>query len=214
MRRLGKIEIFLLFLLAGETTAQAPRVVSILAKPGEQHLVVSAQLADLFPTKIANTIRSGLPAVIRFDFRLIEEPNREARQITCSVRILCDVWSERYHITVNGQEQITPTFAEMEKICANYNDPKFLPLGRLLPQKTYTLRLQVAVIPISAKQDQQLRDWLEAADATEESAPGEDRATGFRFNLSKLLSFFWGKKERAFGTSEWASSPPFRTEIQ
>jgi Domain of unknown function (DUF4390) len=210
MRRFGKIEIFLLFLLAGEVTAQAPRVVSIIAKPVEQHLTVSVQLADLFSPKIANTIRSGLPAVIRFDFRLVEEPNREARQITRSVRILYDVWSERYRIAANGQEQIATTFMEMEKICASFEDSKFFPLAQLSPQKTYRLRLQVAVIPISAKQDQQLRDWLEASDATEESVPGEDRATGFRLNLSKLVSFFWGKKERPFGTSEWAESAPFR----
>ena len=209
MRRLGKIEILLLFLLAGETTAQAPRVVSIVAKPVEQHLAVSVQLADLFSPKIANTIRSGLPAVIRFDFRLVEEPNREARQITRSLRILYDVWSERYRIATNGQEQIASIFAEMEKFCAGFEAGKFLPLEQLSPQKTYRLRLQVAVIPISTKQDQQLRDWLEASDATEESAPGEDRATGFRLNLSKLVSFFWGKKDRPFGTSEWAESPSF-----
>lgn len=210
MRRVGKIKILLFFLLAGEATAQAPRVVSIVAKPVEQHLAVSVQLADLFSPKIANTIRSGLPAVIRFDFRLVAEPDREARQITRSLRILYDVWSERYRIAVNGQEQITSTFAEMEKFCAGFEAEKFLPLAQLSPQKTYRLRLQVAVIPISAKQDQQLRDWLEASDATEESAPGEDRATGFRLNLSKLVSFFWGKKERPFGTSEWAESPSFR----
>lgn len=210
MRRFGKIKIFLLVLLATETTAQAPRVVSVIVKPVEQHLAVSVQLADLFSRKIANTIRSGLPAVIRFDFRLVEEPNREARQITRSLRILFDVWSERYRIAVNGQEQIASTFAEMEKFCAGFEESKFFPLNRLSPQGTYKLRLQVAVIPISAKQDQQLRDWLEASDATEESAPGEDRATGFRLNLSKLISFFWGKKERPFGTSEWAESPSFR----
>ncbi len=170
------------------------------------------QLTELFPPKIANTIRSGLPAVIRFDFRLVEETNREIGQTMRSLRILYDVWSERYHISVNGHEQIASTFAEMEKICTDYKESKFLPLPRLQPGKTYKLRLQVAVIPISAKQDQQLRDWLLASEATEESAPGEDRAAGFRFNLSKLLSFFWGKKERAFGTSEWASSPPFRIE--
>ncbi|MGH7456686.1 MAG: DUF4390 domain-containing protein [bacterium] len=200
----------MLFLLATKTTAQAPRVVSIIAKPVEQHLAVSVQLADLFSPKIANTIRSGLPAVIRFDFRLVEEPNREARQITRSVRILYDVWSERYRIAINGQEQIASTFAEMEKFCTGFEAEKLLPLAQLSPQKTYKLRLQVAVIPISAKQDQQLRDWLEASDATEESAPGEDRATGFRLNLSKLVSFFWGKKERPFGTSEWAESSSFR----
>jgi hypothetical protein len=212
MRRLGKIKFFLLFLLATETTAQAPRVVSIIAKPVEQHLKVSVQLADLFSPKIANTIRSGLPAVIRFDFRLVEEPNREARQITRSVRILYDVWSERYRIAANGQEQIASTFAEMEKFCAGFEVEKLMPLAQLSPQKTYRLKLQVAVIPISAKQDQQLRDWLEASDATEESVPGEDRATGFRLNLSKLVSFFWGKKERPFGTSEWAESASFRVD--
>lgn len=212
MRRFGNLKIFALLVLVAEAAAQNPRVVSILAKPAGQHLTVEVQLADIFSPKIAGTIRSGLPAVIRFDFRLIEEPNREVRRLTRSRRIVYDVWNERFHVTTNGHEQFTSSFTEMEKIGGEYQASKLLPLSGLSLQKTHRLRLQVAVIPISAKQDQQLQDWLEASGAPEESAPGEDRSTGFRFNLSKLLSFFLNKNERPLGTSEWAESPPFRVE--
>jgi hypothetical protein len=212
MRRLWNLKLVILFTLVAEAAAQNPRVVSVLAKPIEQHLAVSIQIASVFSAKTISTIRSGLPAVIRFEFHLREEPDRDVQHLTRSLHILYDLWSERYRLRFNGHEQFVANFAEVEKICSDFEESQLLPLSRLSPHKTYRLRVQVAVIPISAKQDQQLRDWLEASGAAEESAPGEDRASGFRLNLSKLLSFFLGKKDRPFGTSEWAVSPPFRVE--
>lgn len=210
MRRLKKISYLFLLLLAAEATAQTPRVISILAKPAVDSLAVSVQLTDIFSPKIVNTIRSGLPAVVRFDFRLLEEPERELQQMTHSLRLLYDLWNDRYRLQFNQREQTVASFAEMEKLCTKIDTLKLLLRRRLVPQKNYRLRLQVAVIPISAKQDQQLRDWLEVADDTEESLPGEDRAAGFRLNLNTLVSFLSGKKANPFGASEWAVSPPFR----
>ena len=212
MRRPKKFSYLFLLLLAAEAAAQTPRVISIFAKPAVDSLTVSVQLADIFSPKIVNTIRSGLPAVIRFDFRLLEEPERELQQMTHSLRLLYDLWNDRYRLQFNQREQTAASFAEMEKLCTKIDTLKLLLRRRLLPQKTSRLRLQVAVIPISAKQDQQLRDWLEVADDTEESLPGEDRATGFRLNLNTLVSFLSGKKENPFGASEWAVSPPFRAQ--
>ncbi|MDZ7289267.1 MAG: DUF4390 domain-containing protein [candidate division KSB1 bacterium] len=210
MRRQINLKILLFLLLVTEATAQAPRVVSLVAEAGEQHLAVSARLAHLFSPKIVNTIRSGMPAVIRLDFRLVAEPDREVQRLTRALHLSYDLWNERYHLRFDHREQLVMSFAELEKICSAFEEQQFLPLDRLSSQPTYRLRLQITVIPISAKQDQQFRDWLENSGATEESAPGEERASGFRLNLSKLLSFFLGKKDQPFGVSEWAMSPPFR----
>jgi hypothetical protein len=98
MRRLESVKIFFLLLLAAEATAQTPRVVSIFAKPAKQNLTVAVQLADMFSPKINSTIRSGLPAVIRFDFRLLEEPDREVQQITRALNIFYDLWNDRYRL--------------------------------------------------------------------------------------------------------------------
>jgi len=209
MRRQNFLNFLFLFLLIAEAAAQTPRVISIIAKPHADSIWVSVQLADMFHPKIVNTIRSGLPAVIRFDFRVLETPDHEIQQALRSLRIVYDLWSDRYHLRFDQREQFVPNFAELEKICHNFEEPNLLSLARLSAQKNYQLRLQVAVIPISAKQDQQLRDWLAGSTDTAESAPGENRSAEFRLNISKLFSFFGGKKERPFGASEWAISPPF-----
>jgi hypothetical protein len=212
MRRQNFLNFLFLLLLIAEVAAQTPRIVSIRAKPNADSLSVFVQLADMFHPKIVNTIRSGLPAVIRFDFRVLETPDREIQQALRSLRIVYDLWSDRYQLRGDRREQFVPNFAELEKICHQFEEPHLLSLARLPAHKNYQLRLQVAVIPISAKQDQQLRDWLAGSENTAESAPGEDRSAEFRLNLNKLFSFFWGKKERPFGASEWAISPPFRVE--
>jgi len=212
MRRLKKFYFLFSLLLAAAATAQTPRVISILAQPAGDSLIVSVQLADIFSQKIVNTIRSGLPAVIRFDFRLVEAPERELQQMAHSLRVLYDLWSDRYRLQSNQRASIAASFAEMEKLCTKIDTLTLKPRRRLVLEKTYQLRLQVTVIPISAKQDQQLRDWLEVAGAAEESAPGEEGAAGFRLNLNRLFSFLGGKKEKPFGASEWAVSPPFRVQ--
>lgn len=212
MRRHRKLYLLALALLIAEATAQTPRVIAVTATPRADSLGVAVQLADIFSPKIVNTIRSGLPAVIRFDFRVLEAPDRELQQATRLLRIVYDVWNDRYHLQFNEQERLLASFIEVEKFCANFDAVKLVLKRRLQPQKTYQLRLQVAVIPISTKQDQQLREWLEVADDTEESTPGENRGAGFRLNISRLLSFFGGNKERPFSASAWATSPPFRVE--
>lgn len=211
MRRPWNAKLFFMLLFAASTSAQTPRIVSLVAKT-DSNLAVTVQLAEIFSAKIVGTIRSGLPAVIRFDFRLIEEPDNEIRQTTRSLHILYDLWNERYRLRFNGREQFVSDFAEMQKNCENIEDSNLMPRQWLSSQKSYRLRLQIAVIPISTKQNQQLQDWLESSEATEESSPGEERANEFRFNLSKFLSFFVGKKDRPLGTSEWVWSPPFRLE--
>lgn len=212
MRRCDLKTTLLLFIVTAEAMAQEPRIDSLVALPLNQHIAVIAKLSHLFSFKVANTIRSGLPAVIRFDFRLIEEPAREVQRLMRSRQILYDVWGERYQITANGDRQLASSFEEMQKICSHYEEAKLLSCSGLSPVKTYRLRLQVTVIPISAKQDQQLREWLKASDASEASAPGEDRSNEFRLNLSTLLSFFMSKNERPLGSSNWSVSPPFRVE--
>ncbi|RIK77656.1 hypothetical protein DCC62_09120 [candidate division KSB1 bacterium] len=115
MGRLLYITPAIFFALAISLAAQTPRIVSLSAEPVRDSLAVNVQLEDLFPTKIANTIRSGLPTVIRFDFRLIDESGREVLRLTEAMEILYDIWAQRFRITLDDQQHFAASFEEMKK---------------------------------------------------------------------------------------------------
>ncbi|KAA0227923.1 DUF4390 domain-containing protein [candidate division KSB1 bacterium] len=214
MGRLLHITPAVFFALAISLAAQTPRIVSLSAEPLHDSLAVKVQLEDLFPTKIANTIRSGLPTVIRFDFRLIDESGREVLRLTEAMEILYDIWAQRFRITLDDQQHFAASFEEMKKICSELERHILAAPASLRAASPYRLRLQVTVIPISSRQNHQWRERIESADLQDEAAASEAGRSGFSVNVSRLLSFFLSGKERVHGASEWATSSPFQLPAQ
>lgn len=214
MGRLLHITPAIFFTLAISLAAQTPRIVSLSAEPVRDSLAVRAQLEDLFPPKIANTIRSGLPTVIRFDFRLIDESEREVARFTEAREILFDIWAQRFRITLDHQQRFAASFDEMKAICSELEHHKVAAPAVLRAASPYRLRLQVTVIPISSRQNHQWRERIESADLQDEAAASEAGRSGFSVNVSRLLSFFLSGKERVHGASGWATSSPFQLPAQ
>lgn len=214
MGRLLYITPAVFFMLAISLAAQTPRVVSLSAEPVRDSLAVSVQLEDLFPPKIANTIRSGLPTVIRFDFRLIDDSDREVVRLSEAMEILYDIWAQRFRITLNREQRFVASFDEMKAICSELEHYKVTAPAALRAASPYRLRLQVTVIPISNRQNHQWRERIESADLQDEAAASEAGRSGFSVNVSRLLSFFLSGKERVHGASAWATSSPFQFPAQ
>ncbi|MCL4706907.1 DUF4390 domain-containing protein [bacterium] len=210
MGRLLYITPAIFFTLAISLAAQTPRIVSLSAEPVRDSLAVNVQLEELFSTKIANTIRSGLPTVIRFDFRLIDESGREVLRVTEAMEILYDIWAQRFRISLDQQQRFAGSFDEMKKICSELEHYKLVAPAALRTVSRYRLRLQVTVIPISSRQNHQWRERIESADLQDEAAASEAGRLGFSVNVSRLLSFFLSGKERVHGASEWVTSSPFQ----
>jgi hypothetical protein len=210
MGRLFHIPVAVSLALAFSLAAQEPRIVSLSAGAERDSLVADVQLDDLFPPKIANTIRSGLPTVVRFDFRVITEPGREVMRRVQVMEIVYDIWAQRFHFTLEDSRRFAASFDDMKKMCSRLERHKLAALAELNAGPTYRLRLQVTVIPISSRQNHQWRERIESADLQDEAAASESGRSGFSVNVSRLLSFFLSGKERVHGASAWATSSPFQ----
>ncbi|MCK6561499.1 DUF4390 domain-containing protein [candidate division KSB1 bacterium] len=210
MRRLLLTILLLPWPLALPLAAQAPRITALTAVLERDSLLVDAQMADLFSNKIANTIRSGLPTVVRCDFRVINERNREVAAALQVMEIRYDIWAQRYHVVSNHRRRTGSSFEEIEKICSTLTRLPVLALAELPAVPTCRVRLQVTVIPISSRQNHQWRERIESADLQEAAAASESGRSGFSVNVSRLLSFFLGGQERVHGASAWATSPPLQ----
>jgi hypothetical protein len=190
--------------------AQQPKIKTLLAQPQNRGIAAQVRLENLFPPKIASTIRSGLPVIIRCDFRLQADNGRELARETQSLQILFDIWTQRYRITLLDSNRFVSTFEEMEKIFSRLELAAITNHGRLDSALSYRLRLRVVVIPISAEQGKQLLQRLESNDLRGENTASESGRSGFSVNLSSLLAFFLRGEERAHGASDWADSSTFR----
>ncbi|MDZ7267179.1 MAG: DUF4390 domain-containing protein [candidate division KSB1 bacterium] len=208
MRRLLLTALLLPWLPALPLAAQAPRVTALTAVLQGDSLFADVQVAGLFSPKIVNTIRSGLPAVVRLDFRVLNEHNREVTRALPVMEIKYDIWAQRYDVVLNHHRRSGGSFEEMEKICSTLTRLPLATLAGLPAGRTCRVRLQVTVIPISTRQNHQWRERIESADLQETSAPSESGRSGFSVNVSRLLSFFLGGQERVHGASAWATSPP------
>ncbi|MEK7727654.1 MAG: DUF4390 domain-containing protein [candidate division KSB1 bacterium] len=199
-----------LLMLSSPLFAQQPKIKTLLAQPQNGAIAAKVQLENLFAPKIASTIRSGLPVIIRCDFRLQTSSGHEVAHTLHSLQVLFDIWTQRYRISVLDSNLFVNSFEEMEKIFAQLELAAITNPGRLDSALSYRLRVRVAVIPISAEQSKQLLQRLESNDLRGEGTASESGRSGFSVNLSSLLAFFLRGEERAHGASEWSDSSIFR----
>jgi hypothetical protein len=207
------IHFFLIF-IAGWAWARegdAIRVAQITPRLSGQSLTVSAVCENLFSDKIVGTIQSGLPAIVQIEIKLKDDRNKQIarRQITRSISY--NVWENRYTIAEDSARFFSE-LAEVKKISSRVEEAVLLSVQQLPPNMRFVIQMRAAVLPISSTQGRKVTDWLLDPNQIEESLPSEDRAGGFKLNLSNLISFFVGGKKQSQYSSDWHSSPTFRLE--
>ncbi|NUO79465.1 DUF4390 domain-containing protein [candidate division KSB1 bacterium] len=190
--------------------AQQPQIKTLIAQPQNGGIFAQVQVENLFSPKITSTIRSGLPVIIRCDFRLTTAEGREVAHAIQPMQVLFDIWSQRYRITLIDSNRFASTFEEMEKLLNSFEMAAITSHDHLDSALSYRLRLRVTVVPISAEQGRQLLQRLSSNDLQSEGSASESGRSGFSLNLSSLLSFFLSDEERTHGASDWANSSTFR----
>ncbi len=202
--------IILVLIYFSPLLAQQPKIRTLLAQPQAGGIAAQVQLENLFSPKISSTIRSGLPVIVRCDFRLATANGREVAHAIQPLQVLFDIWTQRYCITLRDSVRFASTFEEMEKILSRFELAAITSHDHLDSALSYRLRLRVTVVPISAEQGRQLLQRLSSNDLQSEGSASESGRSGFSVNLSSLLSFFLSGEERTHGASDWASSSTFR----
>ena len=198
----------LMICLAWPLQAQQPKIRGLSATVRGEKILASIQLENLFAPKIVSTIRSGLPAIVQHDFRLLMDGKEKARAVQ-TVEVQYDIWSQRYRLAFPDTVRYAASFAEVEKALRDFKTPAFLQAMARDVSTTYRLRLRVAVIAISAEQSKQLLERIASNDFEGGNSAAEAGRSGFSLNLNDLISFFFGGEQRAHGVSDWVSSPPF-----
>ncbi|MFQ5639569.1 MAG: DUF4390 domain-containing protein [bacterium] len=206
----------LLFFLLLKTTDLFPgssddiRVNQIVPKLHNNNLAISAVCDNLFSEKIIRTIQSGLPSIVQIEIKLLTGNGREILTKHILRSISYDIWSELYSVDEKDSSKIYDDLAEVKKISSRIDNVILTPKNLLQNNVAYKIQMRVGIIPISSHQGDKVSDWLLDPNQTEETLASDDRASGFKFTLNNLVSFFVGGKKRSKYVSKWFSAETFR----
>lgn len=186
------------------------RVNQIVPKLHNGRLTVSAACENLFSKKIIATIQSGLPSIVQIEIKLLTSGDRQivSKQIVRSITY--DIWGERYLIDEEDTTRVLTDFDRVKEMSSRIEDVVLASKDLLQNNTPYRIQIRAGIVPISSHQGDKVSDWLLDPNQTEESLASDDRASGFKFNLNNLVSFFVGGKKRSKYVSKWFSAEPFR----
>lgn len=185
------------------------RVVSI--KPGLDNgfLTVSALIQGVFSPRIVSTIQSGLPSMVEIEVQVLTGKKSKVRRRILRA-ISYNIWEERYRIESEDSVMNLSDFNQVKQIASRLDRVRLVRQRLLDRGAQHSIRIRVGVTPISVRQGQKVVDWLREPDQTEEDVASEERSSSFRFDLSRLISFFVGGNKSRPNRSRWYSSAKFR----
>jgi hypothetical protein len=199
--------LIIFFLLPSLINAQDYQISYVLPHLSKDTLKVDLSIKGLFEDKIRKTLLSGLPLILKLDFELVD--SEQDIQFTKQVQgqISYDIWEE--YFTLRGFNKVEQRFQQISRLenwFGDWRGIKIMTTEKLLDKENYLIKVNSSVILLGRKQSDELDWWLQNSDQTEENLPTQDRTTGFKLNLNRLVKmFFSGEKSpeeyRAFGNS-------------
>ncbi|RMD98642.1 MAG: DUF4390 domain-containing protein [Calditrichaeota bacterium] len=199
---------FILFLLLLRVDAAARadgniKIDSVKAIYRDGKLWLKFQIDHLFTPRVVGTIQSGLPAIVELEVKLYRNKHRQIRHKRLFIKIAYNIWNERFIIQAQDTTKILTDFEKTKREASRINR---LLLANALPPEAnarFLVKIRASITPISSLQNQKLAGWLQEADQTSEDITSSERSSGFKLNISKLISFFVGDQRKRGNVSEW-----------
>ena len=164
----------------------------------------------LFDGAIGETLLSGLPVLIELSVSLDGGNGATQALPLRKYRLSYDIWEDQFLLESARRQR---RFASLDALKQWWNPRDslaLLPLRRLDGDKTWKVQLHLKVILLSRTQGDKLKEWLLGANETEENLPSQERDTGFKLNLNRLVSLFFNKSEVRASYEGRQKSPAFR----
>lgn len=186
------------------------RIQKIEPNLNQNYLTITAVFKNLFSQKIVGTIQSGLPSIIEIEIKLLQKNKKSILHKRFTRTISYDIWEEQYKINSEDTTNIFYDFDEAKKFSSKFKNLALIEKNKLDENTKYNFLIRVSIIPISSLQAEKVTDWLQNPNQSEEYLASDDRTSGFKLNLNKLVSYFVGNKKRSQYSSKWYSSNTFR----
>lgn len=160
-------------------------------------LLVSVSFENPFRDDVRKSLLAGLPLLFDCTTALQDEGGKTIAQKSRGGQIQYDVWEENFRIT--GFKRKPLVFEDLTKLTNWFR--RFLIFNFGVPAKYYTgqnFRAQIdsRLTILTRKQNRQLSDWLRNSNQTEEDLPSQERTTGFKLNLNRIIQMFISRDKK------------------
>ena len=174
-------------------------------------LNVKISFRRLFDDKVRKALLAGLPMVLEISTDLLDSQRQIVHSKNVNGKINYDVWEEYFSLDgLSKDRRRIQTLSGMKSLFENF------PITGLASAKTldvntiYLLNVKTRLIVLTRKQSRQLWARIQNSEQTEEELPSQERSTGFKLNLNRVVQLFvsGGKNQEEYSAD--ALSKNFR----
>ncbi|MFQ5631963.1 MAG: DUF4390 domain-containing protein [bacterium] len=198
---LGLLQSFLIFAHAAAGSNPEIKVREVIPTIRENKLFVNVRIENLFSPKVVGTIQSGLPSVVFVELTLQEINGRRILRKRILQSISYNIWEERYTIQRDSTEESLQDFSLVKEHSSTIKEIYLIGARFLRAGAKYSVKVRAGISPISSLQSEKLSSWLQESDETQSDIVAQERSSGFKFNLSKLVSILVGGNKRSGNSS-------------
>jgi hypothetical protein len=157
--------LFALLLLAPAAPALA--LEAQLGPPRERdgHVWVDVTLDDLFPARVQESLKRGMPATLQLHAELWRRRtgwfDRLESSYDATARMRYEVWNETYRVDRAGAASLR--FSTLDSLALVLSRPLALPVGRiqaLQPEQLYYVVVTATLKPLSVEDVEEVEGWL------------------------------------------------------
>lgn len=187
--------ILILVCHSGLPAQNAPDIREIQAFVKGDSLKVEFACPNLFSGTIRKTLLSGLPVLLELQPQLSDNKGGKYPQPVFKWRLSYDIWEDRFMMDSPEERRLFSSLDQLQ----NYWNPReeigLIPLNELRNKDGLQLGLSMQIFLLSRNQAQRLKDWIFNPNEVEENLPSQERDTGFKLNLNRVVSLFLNKTD-------------------
>jgi len=199
--RLYKIQlvvIVLFFLQTNPLPGQDYQINNVLPYLINDSIKIDLSVQNFLEGEIRKTLLTGIPITIEFQFHLKDENQALVTSCSRNCKLGYDVWEEYFQLLCLDENE--KSFRELQEVATWFGQIEGIhlaPVEMLSKDKKYYIQVKVYVTLMSGKQSEQIKWWIQNSELTEEDKTSQERSTGFRLNLNKLVQLFFTRGEKS-----------------
>lgn len=201
--------ILILTLLGAVPARPQFRISAVEPRACGDRLCAAVRMEEALTVRIEQTLRSGLPAIVEFRLLLADSRKRTLHRSAVQFKIVSDIWKNEYRVEGPGRMRVFRSFDSLRVHFRALDGLPVAPLELLPPERPCRIWIQAEVTPISASQNDKVRDWLVQSDEEDSRFSSGSRNEGFKLSLSGLVGSLFSRENRRELQTDWARSEPF-----
>jgi hypothetical protein len=196
------------FLASGPASALAPQggrpvIEKVRLYTDGDSLLCDVTSSGLLGERIAGTVRSGLPAVVELFYDLSSKGRGGPVKGMRSWSLRYDVWENVYSVS-DGDTTVTLSSIEsMERMVSRLEGISIVPLSRLAAGRDFTVKLCIAVNPLSGTGSRRLDGWVDESVSSERDNTWREQV----LSINDLIAHFFSRGRGAANRSDWFKAP-------